>query len=171
MGYRSDVALIIHFSSQNEPETAHLEYLKFQHWVKHDLAVESEDASTPETGVLKKYTYDDYVRGHLHDRDGETMGWQPDQHMFMFQATNIKFYGTFPEVRIIEDILAESKSYPTAAYRFVRLGEDYEDIVVDDHNGDEYCTDGFSEPWELIEVERIFSFPPTPETLTKEIVV
>jgi hypothetical protein len=48
MGYRSDVALIIHFSSQNEPETAHLEYLKFQHWVKHDLAVESEDASTPE---------------------------------------------------------------------------------------------------------------------------
>ena len=68
MGYRSDVALIIHFSSQNEPETAHLEYLKFQHWVKHDLAVESEDASTPETGVLKKYTYDDYVRGHLQDR-------------------------------------------------------------------------------------------------------
>jgi hypothetical protein len=89
----------------------------------------------------------------------------------MFQATNIKWYGTFPEVRIIEDILAESKSYPTAAYRFVRLGEDYEDIVVDDHNGDEYCTDGFPEPWELIEVERTFSFPPTPETLTKEIVV
>jgi hypothetical protein len=65
MGYRSDVALIIHFSSQNEPETAHLEYLKFQHWVKHDLAVESEDASTPETGVLKKYTYDDYVRAAI----------------------------------------------------------------------------------------------------------
>jgi hypothetical protein len=134
MGYRSDVALIIHFSSQNEPETAHLEYLKFQHWVKHDLAVESEDASTPETGVLKKYTYDDYVRGHLHDRDGETMGWQPDQHMFMFQATNIKFYGTFPEVRIIEDILATSLKV-TQLQRIGSsvIGEDYEDIVVDDH--------------------------------------
>ena len=171
MGYRSDVALIIHFSSQNEPETAHLEYLKFQHWVKHDLAVESEDASTPETGVLKKYTYDDYVRGHLHDRDGETMGWQPDQHMFMFQATNIKWYETFPEVRIIQAMFNESKNYPTVAYRFIRIGEEYEDIEVDDHQGDEYCTDGFPELWELIEVERFFSFPPTPETLTKEIVV
>jgi hypothetical protein len=169
MGYRSDVALIIHFSSQNEPETAHLEYLKFQHWVKHDLAVESEDASTPKTNVLKKYTYDDYVRGH--DHGGETMGWQPDQHIFMFQATNIKWYETFPEVRIIEDMLAESKSYPTAAYRFVRLGEEYEDIVVDDHKVMSIAPTVSPEPWELIEVERTFSFPPTPETLTKEIVV
>ena len=61
MGYRSDVALIIHFASAHEPERAHAEYIRFQHWVKHELVVEVEDRSTPHTGVLKKFTYQDYV--------------------------------------------------------------------------------------------------------------
>jgi hypothetical protein len=169
MGYRSDVALIIHFSSQNEPETAHLEYLKFQHWVKHYLAVESEDASTPETGVLKKYTYNDCMRQFQDYK--EMMGWVPNEHMFMFHMWDIKWYSSYPEVRIIEAMSKESKNYPTAAYRFACIGENYDDVTVDDHKGDEYCTDGCPEPWEHIEVHRSFSFPPTPETLTKEIVV
>ena len=168
MGYRSDVALIIHFSSKDEPETAHLEYLQFQHWVKHDLAIETEDASTPQTGVLKKYTYEDYVRRAGLDED--TMGWVPNEHMFMFHMCDVKWYPSFPEVRIIEALFHEARDvYETASYRFVCIGENFDDVTVDDHHGEEYSTDGCPEPWELIEVQRSFSFPSLPESLTKEI--
>ena len=170
MGYRSDVGLVIHFSSEDKPETAHLEYLQFQHWVKHDLAIETEDASTPETGVLRKYTYDDCMRQFEGYEQPNTMGWVPNEHLFMFHMYDVKWYPSFPEVRLIEALFHEARDvYATASYRFVGIGENYDDVAVDDHRGEEYSTDGCPEPWDLIEVHRSFSFPSIPESLTKEI--
>lgn len=170
MGYCSDVGLIIHFSSVDKPETAHLEYLKFQHWVKHDLAIETEDASTPKTGVLRKYTYDDYINGLLSYDPNETMGWVPNEHMFMFRAHDIKWYPSYPEVRFIEALFNEARDvYATAAFMFVCIGENYDDITTIEHGGEKYSTDGCPQPWELIDVHRSFSFPSVPESLTKEI--
>ena len=168
MGYRSDVGLVIHFSSEDKPETAHLEYLQFQHWVKHDLAIETEDASTPKTGVLKKYTYDDCVHV-FNDSPDETMGWVPNEHLFMFCARDIKWYPSYPEVRIIEAMFNKVKDYPTGAYMFVCIGENYDDITTLEHGGEQYYSDGCPQPWEMIEVQRSFSFPSIPVTLTKEI--
>lgn len=170
MGYRSDVGLVIHFSSEDKPETAHLEYLQFQHWVKHDLAIETEDASTPETGVLRKYTYDDCIRQFEGYEQHERVGWVPNEHLFMFHMYDVKWYPSFPEVRLIGALFNEARDvYATASYRFVCIGENYDDVTVDDHRGEEYCTDGCPEPCDLIEVHRSFSFPSLPVTLTKEI--
>ena len=171
MGYRSDVALIIHFASVNEPEKAHADYIKFQHWVKHDLVVEVEDHSTPHTGVVKPFRYQDYVDlwGDFNTRatDGENMGWSPQDHKFMFNLYDVKWYPSFSDTKIIEAMMWKAQEFPTCSYRFVCIGEETDDLTVSDHEGTEY-SDEHPVSWQL-EVERKISFHHTPETLTKEI--
>lgn len=173
MGYRSDVALIIHFASVNEPEKAHADYIRFQHWVKHDLVVEVEDHSTPHTGVVKPFTYQDYVDLWLGSNstmsDQERMGWAPQDHQFIFNLFDVKWYPSYPETKVIEAMMNKAQEFSTCAYRYVCIGEETDDLTVSNHEGPEYSDENHVS-WQL-EVQRTFSFHGTPETLTKEISV
>lgn len=169
MGYRSDVAFVIHFASGNEPELAFADYTKFKDFVVNTLSVVSEDASTPKTGVVKPYRYYDFRRAH-ENSNSDVFGWDDDKHVLAFSEEYVKWYDSFPEVQWVDTVFAHARSYETSGYRFVRFGEEITDTEIVDHTGTKYDIDGevgsHETYWDMLQIERSFSLSPDPETLT-----
>lgn len=72
-----------------------------------------------------------------------------------FECTCTKWYETFPDVQAHHKLMDDASSLYEAEYRFVRVGEDVDDIEVQDC-GHEY------ELWEYVETVRVVErhFPP-----------
>ena len=82
-----------------------------------------------------------------------------DKPVVRFHADGWKWYESYPEVRahiVLCDIAAETYG---AAWRFVRIGEDDEDIDVEQHDADDMR--GMIDPWELLHLVRssVFNDP------------
>jgi len=168
MGYRSDVALLIHFSSTSEPEKAFADYRQFKKYVTTKLTVEVEDASTPHIGVIKQFGYADLMEGFPSD-DGECyLGWNDDLMVFAFNMPHVKWYGTYPDVRFLEQVIEYAADiYLTTGSRFVRYGEDPTDTDITDHSGSEYDAEDCY--LDMLRIERVYDFSLDREQLTKEV--
>jgi len=145
MGYRSDVCYVVKFFSNHQPEKAFTDYLAFQDWVKnkHTLSKEVPDLSTPKT-VMKTVTHD-YSREVMID---SLFRWSRSETALVFQADNIKWYPDYVDVQWHMALLEKVKQYETGNYRFVRIGEEYPDVEVDQYENT------FFEMWGLLDVHR-----------------
>jgi hypothetical protein len=135
MGYRSRVAYAVMFVSEQdkEPERAFVEFTRYVHWLKNTHTVITEDASTPTQGVTKIYTYEDEICGWSGSGDSKDgLSIYPQSLMIIFEADWVKWYESFPDVRWHEEALRalEDDSYKTANYKFIRIGEETEDIDI-----------------------------------------
>ena len=124
MGYRSDVAYLIKFYSQDQPEKAFADYTHFINWllqITHAGAYELDD---PDHSVRQAGRRE---LAHMHaDPQGLTI---------YFNADGTKWYEDYPEVRFhMEFVLPRVKAYETGNYSSAILGENYEDITTDVHD-------------------------------------
>ena len=157
MGYRSDVAYVVAFHHTEKPEVAHAEFLAFQEWVKQHTVDEEEGmahkAASPKTLM---YGYSNA------EEDCDHFKWYPQDGVLMVRLEDVKWYEHFPEVKWHEGLLMQCLGYQTGAYRFVRVGENYNDIEVDEKGEPDI------EVWHYLDVQRSISFSPPHETEDKE---
>lgn len=149
MGYRSDVAYIVAFHHTEKPEVAHAEFIAFQEWVKQHAVEHS--------GSLYNYSNVEEICDHFK--------WYPQNGMLMMRWEDVKWYEDYPSTQWHEQILGKCLLYQTGAYRFVRIGEDYNDIEVMER-GDQDAR-GYS-LYEWVELERGINFSTPDETLNNE---
>jgi hypothetical protein len=144
MGYRSDVCYVIKFFLHEYPEKAFADYVAFQKWVKeeHDLPKEVPDPSTQRPVLATvQHSYKD-ESGHIR--------WSREDCAMIFEAENVKWYDSFVDVRWHAALLEKVKEYETGNYRFVRIGEEYSDVEVDEHD------DTYFEMWHLLDISRSY---------------
>lgn len=70
-----------------------------------------------------------------------------------FEADNVKWYGSFPEVQSHDDLLSMVEDMPPElcnGYYFIRMGEDYDDIGTKEG--------GDAPPYDAISVQRSVDF-------------
>ena len=150
MGYRSDVAYVVQFYHEFEPEKAFADYLNFVNWVKNEHEVTDPTDNTT----------------HNYDNELKTGGWafniHPKDLMLSFEAEGVKWYETYKDVQWHEQLLDKVHRYDTGNYRFVRIGEEYEDVEVKDHSPTVF------EMWEHVDVHRSIYFSPPHETEDNE---
>ena len=123
MGYRSDVTYVVKFSSKHEPEKAYAQFIKFYNWVKRHTVRTGEG--------FADYKSQKVLTGQWH------FYWNVDEQMLCFKATAVKWYESYADIQWHEQLLEQSKHYSCAAHRFVCVGEEFTDIVVNTHQGDE----------------------------------
>lgn len=104
--------------------------------------------------VKQKMLGDRYIRQAVNQL--EVLDGKP---VVRFHAEDWKWCESYPEVRahvVLCDIAVEAYG---AAWRFVRIGEDDDDIDVEDHNADNMREMIY--PWELLRVVRssVFNDP------------
>lgn len=164
MGYRSDVAYVVSFSSHKEPEVAFAQYLQFKKWVqdKHVLVMEAKAGAMTES-----YNYEAACRySELKFYDSECM--------MIFNAQDVKWYDGYIEVEWHREVMKEISNntddrWSKGAWRFVRVGEEYTDIEVEEDGANHNDSDQVHNLWEYIEVHRSVSIdPPSHETKDKE---
>lgn len=133
MGYRSEVAYIVSFENAQQPEVAHKNYLMFQAWVKGHSVPITEDQSFAsgikqiETGEF--HTYEEMFKDQT---EQYFFRWYPEQSMIAFYNHWTKWYESFPEVQWHMFLLDKVTEFGGAA-RFIRIGEDYEDVEVKEY--------------------------------------
>ena len=137
MGYRSDVAYIVKFYHNDQPEKAFADYTAFQDWVKNKHTV--------------AYNNNDQDIVHTYEEEANLIRWSSKESLMTFQVDDVKWYESFGDVRWHNELLEECKKYPTANSRFVRLGEDYGDVEVEEH------AETYFELWELLDVRRSYA--------------
>ena len=140
MGYRSDVAYIVKFHHNSQPEKVFADYIAFQDWVKnkHTTIYTVTDLATQKE-VERLHTYED---------EANHIKWSGKESLMMFQVDDVKWYESFGDVRWHTELLEKVKEYETGNYRFVRIGEDYNDVEVDEH------AETYFEIWELLDIQR-----------------
>lgn len=109
MGYRSDVGFVIRVDTDcPNPEE------KFKELI----------------GKIK-LVGDDFFSGW----EKECYGWgKQDGHwMFSFFTNDVKWYEHYPGVATTEQILNLAREIPFISWRFVRMGENEEDVEYQDH--------------------------------------
>lgn len=130
MGYRSDVRVAVSFDNE--------------HTRKEVMAVYSMHPSVQEHNIAKDW--------HVHD--GEMSFWRDNTggsmpvYTLMYSADYVKWYDTYEDVQAVEfmhqicakfDAEREAFSY---AYKFIRVGEEIEDIEIrSDHGNDDVSSD------------------------------
>ena len=127
MGYRSDVAYAVVFSSKHEPEKAYAQFIKFYNWVKRHTVRTKEG--------FADYKSQKVLTGHWQ------FYWNVDEQMLCFKATAVKWYDSYADIQWHEKLIAQVYEYSCAAFRFVRIGEEFTDIVVETHQGDDAWQD------------------------------
>lgn len=159
MGYRSDVAYIVSFSSHSEPEVAFAQYLRFKEWVKsHTIRVEVNEGA-----MTEDYNYEAACRySELKFYDSECM--------MIFSAEDVKWYETHAEVEWHQQIMYRlsdnaDDQYSKGAWRFARIGEEYTDIEIDEGGANNNSTDQVHDLWRYIDVGRTLSLNPPREPL------
>jgi hypothetical protein len=80
----------------------------------------------------------------LGEWNAEEYGW--DEDTFVFSVSDIKWYESYPEVKRVEAIWVMAKEMDGLSGKFVRIGEEYDDIeteVFGDHYPDVYVNRSF----------------------------
>jgi hypothetical protein len=127
MGYRSDVGYVIVFRHDTNPEKAYTDFVHFTNSIKEEIEKDRQS--------------------------GLTLSWAKHLHVcrenltVSFGDNDTKWYPDYPEVKWHEELLARVKTYSTGNYRFVRVGEDYEDIEQDTHDPTAFM-------WDYIDIRR-----------------
>lgn len=154
MGYRSDVAYIVKFHDEKQPEKVFADYIAFQDWVKnkHTVAYNDPDLAT-QTEIKHEHTYVEEVN---------LIRWSHKESLMAFQVDDVKWYESFGDVRWHIKLLEKVKEYDTGNYRFVRLGEDYNDVEVEEH------AETYFELWELLDVHRSYALNVPNDDFDKE---
>jgi len=122
MGYRSDVTYVVTFACP-EPEKAYAQFVHFYEWVTKHHKIEAE-----------KGVYD--YNNHRTAGYGKFY-WNVDEMTLVFEAEDIKYYGSFIDIQWDEQLLRQVEEYSCGVYKFVRLGEDPSDIECKDYTGDD----------------------------------
>ena len=138
MGYRSDVAYVVKFYHKDQPEKAFADYIAFQDWVKNKHVITKPDPSTPKNVELK----------HDYEKEAHLIKWSSSALLMLFEVEDVKWYDSFIDVAWHKDILEKANGYYTGNYRFVRIGEDYSDVEVDEE------AKTYFEMWEILDVRR-----------------
>ena len=153
MGYRSDVAYVVVFDRETEPEIAHAEYLTFHGWVKQHT-IETKENHTAASGIKP-------VLFGLSDVEmsADHFKWYPQNNMLAMQWDHVKWYDGYPEVEWHEQLLSRCLEFRTGGYRFVRIGEEYNDIDIREEGHNHTF-----EMWQYLDVHRSIHFSPPSET-------
>ena len=152
MGYRSDVAYVVKFYSRDddEPEKAFADFVHFTDWVKNHHTTEVQDG---ERKLI--HTYND---------ENNNLAIHKQDLMLSFFANSVKWYESYVDVQWHELLLQKVTTYATGNYRFVRIGEEYGDVVVTQHDPT------YFEMYDYVDVCRSLEFSPPHETEDKEAV-
>jgi hypothetical protein len=138
MGYRSDVAYVVKFFHNDQPEKAFADYIAFQDWVKNKHTISVSDASTP-LNVTRTHTY---------VNEDRLIKWSSSALLMLFEVEDVKWYDSFADVKWHQEVLKKANEYYTGNYKFVRIGEDYNDVEVDEE------AKTYFEMWEILDVRR-----------------
>lgn len=114
MGYRSDVGFVIRI----------------------DTTCETPEAKFKELIGKIKLIGEDFFSGW----EKECYGWgKRDGHwMFSFFTNDVKWYEAYPGVQAVDQILSLAREMPEVSWRFVRMGENEEDVEYQDHGDEAY---------------------------------
>ena len=150
MGYRSDVAYVIRFVSKDdtEPEKAFADFVHFTNWVKDEHKTMAEAGDTT---VI-----------HTYEKEDENLKIHKQSLMLSFCAEDVKWYESYVDVQWHEQLLDKATTYETGNYRFVRIGEEIEDIEIKQHDPT------YFEMYEYVDVVRSIEFSPPSEPEDKE---
>jgi hypothetical protein len=164
MGYRSDVAYVVAFHDDQQPEVAHAEFVAFQAWVKQH-SIQTDEVNIVATGMHPvEFNHADA------EQSSDEMKWYPQEGVLMMRWQSVKWYPNYPETNWHQALLFKSLTYNTGAYRFVRVGEEFDDVEVIEEGcrgGSHELGRGYS-LYEWVDVHRSVSFSPPSETLNKE---
>lgn len=138
MGYRSDVAYVVKFFHNDQPEKAFADYIAFQDWVKNKHVITKPDPSTPKNVELKQG----------YEKEAHLIKWSSSALLMLFEVEDVKWYDSFADVKWHQEVLKKANEYYTGNYRFVRIGEDYSDVEVDEE------AKTYFEMWEILDVRR-----------------
>lgn len=119
MGYRSEVAYVIRFKDKEQRE----------------LFVALQRAKADK---------------HINEALNEMIELEEDK--LAYHADSVKWYDSYEEVQAHEKLMGEAlelfnEDQDITGYRFIRIGEEYEDVVVEDHGDSD-------ELWEYLDVQR-----------------
>lgn len=142
MGYRSDVAYVVKFYHNDQPEKAFADYIAFQDWVKNKHAI------THEQETNRMFSNPPITRTHTYENEDRYIKWSGSALLMLFEAEGIKWYDSYADVKWHQEILKKANEYYTGNYRFVRIGEDYNDVEVDEE------AKTYFEMWQLLDVRR-----------------
>ena len=150
MGYRSDVAYVVKFYSRDddEPEKAFADYVHFTDWVKNHHTTEAQEGEGKMT--------------HAYNDEDKNLTLHKHDQMLSFSVESVKWYESYVDVQWHEQLLDKVRTYDTGNYRFVRIGEEYEDIEIKQHDPT------YFEMYEYVDVSRSLEFHPPHETEDKE---
>lgn len=165
MGYRSEVAYMVKFYDKDEPEKAHADYIKFQAWVKtKHRVVRNQEVENKLSINPDRYTYADAEKDFNSDQGGDFIfRWYDADNTLCLKAEWIKWYENYAEVQWHHQLLNEVKAYDTGSYRFVRIGEEDNDVETQEHNA------GLDDLYDRIYPNRYIEFhlPSEPEIKEK----
>lgn len=157
MGYRSAVAYVVAFGSNEYPEKAHVEYLQFQAWVKQLVVGMS-------IGQSESYDYNEAMKDFNTNDGWAEFKWYPANNMLIFRVDHAKWYPEYTDVKWHEAVIEQANEYSTAGYRFVRIGEEYDDIETREENASNI------DLYEYVDVCRTVEVHPPREQQNKEAV-
>ena len=133
MGYRSDVAYTIRFTSDHD-EKNRQSFYTFLAEAKSKAA--TAPCFTEETGQWSEFEVDE------------------KRFRINFAADDVKWYESYPDVQCHEALISLAKEWadesdnPEIGYRFVRIGEDADDIEQ---------REGGDADWDWVQVVRTIS--------------
>jgi len=162
MGYRSDVAYVVAFHDSQHPEVAHAEFVAFQAWVKQH-SIQTGEVNVVATGMHPvEFNHADVGQAC------DDFKWYPQEGVLMMRWESVKWYPNYPETTWHKELLDKSVTYTTGSYRFVRIGEEFDDVEVEEAGGGAYQSGRGYSLHEWLDVQRSISFSPPCETLDKE---
>jgi hypothetical protein len=126
MGYRSNVTYVVTFNCVDQPEKAYAQFIHFYEWVTKHHKIEAEER----------------LSGHYDYNNHRTLGygkfyWNVNEMTLVFEAKNIKYYDSFIDTQWDELLLKKVEEYSCGVYKFIRVGEEHNDIENKDYTGDD----------------------------------
>jgi len=138
MGYRSNVTYVVKFSSKHEPEKAYAQFIKFYNWVKRHTVRTKEG--------FADYKSQKVLTGQWH------FYWNVDEQMLCFKTEDVKWYDAFADIQWHEQVLEQAYEYSCAAFRFVRVGEEPNDVEDKTHQGDDAWQDCYETVYPVTQI-------------------
>jgi hypothetical protein len=123
MGYRSNVTYVVTFNCVDQPEKAYAQFIHFYEWVtKHHKITE-------EKGVYDYNNHRTAGYGKFY--------WNVDEMTLVFEAEDVKYYSNFIDTQWDELLLKKVEDYSCGVYKFIRVGEEHNDIEIKDYTGED----------------------------------
>ena len=123
MGYRSSVTYVVTFNCVDQPEKAYAQFIHFYEWVtKHHKITE-------EKGVYDYNNHRTAGYGKFY--------WNVNEMTLVFEAEDVKYYSDFIDTQWDELLLKKVEDYSCGVYKFIRVGEEHNDIEIKDYTGED----------------------------------